>query len=176
MPIREGSAQAARLEKMREYLRQVLDGSLPTVEAEEVAVDDEGRLIEVGEPWRIKRAQTRPLPRGLVLVKGNVRIKGKLCGPGSVIDLSTAHGPLEAGTYMLLRVLAREEAPEVPVEIELYGGPGYLRAKSDKDGNPKWFAKHRTVKPEAFSRARPARPAPDPALLDDDDDDTKDAA
>lgn len=90
------------------------------------------------------------------MVRGAVRIKGKLCGPGSVINLTQAHGQLEAGNYMFMRAFAKADEPDVPVEIDLYGGPNYLMAASDKDGHPKWYAKHRTVKPECFSRARPA--------------------
>lgn len=172
MPIKS-DAQVARLEKLRMYLAGVLDGSVSTVrvEDEEPEYDGDGKLIEAGDQWRIMQAHTRPVPRGKVLVTGNVRIKGKVCGPGTVFTLSLSHGPLEAGNYMFLRALAEPEAPELPVEIELYGGEGYLRNKVDpKTGYPKWSAKHRTVRPDVFSRGRPPKPRPDPALLDEDED------
>lgn len=166
MPIKEGSAQDARLGKLRAYLAGVLDGSVTAVatEDQEPEYDEGGRLIELGDPYRIKQAQTRPLPPGRVLVDGNVRIKGKLCGPGTVINLSLAHGPLQAGNYMFIRALALVDAPGIPYEIDLYGGPGYLSAKTDaKTGFPKWVANYRTVRPDAFSKSRPAiaRPRPD---------------
>lgn len=180
MPIRPGSAQDLRLGKLRSYLAGVLDGSVGTVRAEEQEpeYDDQGMPVEVGDPDWIRRAQTQPVPRGLVLVRDPVRIKGKLCGPGTVITLSAQHGPLEAGTYRFMSAYARPEDPTLPVEINLYGGPGYLRAKKDpKTGLPKWVAKLRTVRPDCFSRARPAppRPTPDsdfvPEDYGDDDDD-----
>jgi hypothetical protein len=159
-------AQVERLEKLRAYLAGVLDGTVTAVHAEEQEpeYDEAGKLVEVGDKWRIMQAQTRPVPEGKVLVRHNIRIKGKLCGPGVIVSLSQAHGPLEAGDYMFLRALAKADEPDIPVEIELYGGPGYLRAKKcDKTGYPKWFAKHRSVRPECFSKARPpvSRPTPD---------------
>lgn len=155
MPIKPGSAQEKRLEKLRFYLAGVLDGSVATVRAEEYdETDEDGKPAEVGIPEMIRKQTTRPIPRGLILVRDPVRIKGKLCGPGTIINLSLAHGPLEAGNYLFLRALARADDPSVPVEIELYGGTGFLRAGRDKDGYPKWYANHRSVKPEVFRRAR----------------------
>lgn len=155
MPIKPGSKQAERLEKLKAYLAGVRDGTVSAVRVEEYEPDDTDPA-EVGNPEMIRKHTTRKVPRGLVLLRDPVRIKGKLCGPGTIINLSQAHGPLEAGTYQFLRALARPEEPSVPVEIELYGGYKYLTAGTDKDGWPKWSASHRTVKPEAFSRARPA--------------------
>lgn len=151
MPIRPGSAQEARLEKLRAYLASTLDGSVQTLRAEE-----QDEPVDVGIPDKIRFHTTRPVPRGRVLVRDPIRIKGTLCGPGTILNLSQAHGPLEAGTYMFIRALARPEDPSVPVEIDLYGGRGYLRAKTDKDGWPKWNAIYRTVSPEAFRRPRAA--------------------
>jgi hypothetical protein len=172
MPIRPGSAQDARLERLRAYLAGVLDGTVTAVRAEdqEPEYDADGRLVEVGEEWRIMQAQTRPVPRGMVLVRGNVRIKGTLCGPGTVITLSQAHGRLDAGSYVFLRALATADDPHTPVEIELYGGAGYLRAGKDKrTGFPKWFAKHRTVRPDCFSKPRPAPARSAPAQDEEED-------
>jgi len=151
----KSATQVRRLELLQQYLKMVTSGEV-SIRAEEPEHDDDGRLIEVGEQWRIQRAQTTPVPRGLVLVQHAVRLKGQLCGPGSIITLTMQHGPLGPGVYMFLRALARPEEPDVPVEIELYGGAGYLRAKPDKDGWPKWFALHRTVRPDVFRRGRPA--------------------
>lgn len=156
MPIKPGSAQEARLEKLKAYLSGVLDGSVGVIRAEEQELDEDGRIVEVGNPEWIRIMSTRKVPRGMIYIREPIRIKGKLCGPGTVINLSQAHGPLEAGNYMFMRAFARPEDPTVPVEIDLYGGQGYLRAKTDKDGWPKWFASHRTVKPEIFSRPRVA--------------------
>ena len=159
----KNAAQTKRLELLREYLRMVTSGEV-SLRAEDQGVDDDGRLIEAGEQRWIQRAQTTPVPRGLVLVHHAVRLKGQLCGPGSVLTLTMQHGPLEPGNYMLLRALARPEEPDVPVEIDLYGGAGYLRAKSDKEGRPMWHARYRTVRPDVFRRGRPpvqARPTPD---------------
>lgn len=156
LPIKN-AAQTRRLELLREYLRMVTSGEV-SLRAEDQGVDDDGRLIEVGEQRWIQRAQTTPVPRGLVLVHHAVRLKGQLCGPGSVLTLTMQHGPLEPGNYMFLRALARPEDPELPVEIELYGGAGYLRAKPDpKTGLDRWFAKHRTVRPDVFRRGRPVK-------------------
>lgn len=153
LPIKPGSAQEHRLELLRSYLANVLDGTV-SVRAEEPEFDEDGKQVEVGTQWRIMQSHTRPVPRGLVRIDHAIRLKGVLCGPGVVINLSMQHGPLEPGAYMFLRALARVEEPDVPVEIELYGGPRYLRAASDKDGWPKWFAKHRTVRPDVFRRGR----------------------
>jgi hypothetical protein len=155
-------AQVRRLELLRQYLANVLDGTV-SVRAEEPEYDDDGRLVEVGEQRWIQRAQTTPVPRGLVRIDHAVRLKGVLCGPGVVISLTMQHGPLEPGNYMFLRALARPEEPDTPVEIELYGGQGYLRAKPDpKTGLDRWFAKHRTVRPDVFRRGRPPVPRPTP--------------
>ncbi len=152
--------QLKRLELLQKYLQLVTSGEVAT-RAEEPEYTDDGRLIEVGEQYRIQRAQTTPVPRGLVLVSHAVRLKGQLCGPGSVLTLTLQHGPLEPGVYMFLRALAKPEEPDVPIEVELYGGRGYLRAKTDpKTGLPKWFAKHRTVRPDVFRRGRPVKSAP----------------
>lgn len=158
----KSASQVARLEKLRAYLVGVNDGTVGVVRAEEQEqeFDEHGKLIEVGNPDWIRRMSVKPVPRGLIFMRDPVRIKGKLCGPGSVINLSQAHGQLEAGTYMFMRAFAHPDAPDVPIEIDLYGGPNYLRAANDKDGYPKWFAKHRTVKPECFSRPRPKVSAP----------------
>lgn len=165
LPIKEGSAQAKRLELLQEYYRMVTSGEV-SVRAEEPEYGDDGRLIEVGEQWRIMQAQTRPIPRGLVRIDHAVRLKGTLCGPGVVLTLTMQHGPLEPGNYMFLRALAKPEEPDVPVEVELYGGARYLRAKNDKHGNPMWSAKHRTVKPDVFRRGRPAVSKASRTILD----------
>ena len=151
----KSASQVRRLELLRQYLGMVTSGEV-SVRAEEDAYDDDGRLVEVGTQRWIQKAQTSPVPRGLVLINHAVRLKGTLCGPGVVISLTMQHGPLEPGQYMFLRALARPEEPEVPVEIELYGGQGYLRTKPDpKTGLDRWFAKHRTVRPDVFRRGRP---------------------
>lgn len=157
MPI-TNAAQTKRLELLQSYLAMVTSGEV-SFRAEEPEYADDGRLVEVGEQWRIQQAQTRPVPRGLVRIDHAIRLKGMLCGPGIVLTLTMQHGPLEPGSYMFLRALAKPEEPEVPVEIELYGGTGYLRSKRDKDGWPKWSAKHRTVRPDVFRRGRPPRQA-----------------
>jgi hypothetical protein len=169
-------AQTERLRLLRAYLGMVTSGEV-SLKAEDPGLDDDGAMIEVGEQFRIMQAQTKPVPRGLVLVRHAVRLKGQLCGPGSVINLTMQHGPLGPGTYLFLRALARPEEPDVPVEIELFGGAGYLKAKTDpKTGFPKWFALHRTVRPDVFRRGRPpvTRPTPDsewrPGDGDGDDD------
>jgi hypothetical protein len=154
LPIKS-PAQLHRLELLRQYLANVNDGTV-SLRAEEPEFDDDGKLLEVGDQWRIMQSHIRPVPRGLVRIEHAVRLKGILCGPGVIINLTMQHGPLEPGAYMFLRALARPDEPDVPVEIELYGGPRYLRAASDKDGWPKWFAKHRTVRPDVFRRGRPA--------------------
>jgi len=156
LPIKN-AAQTHRLELLQQYLQMVTSGEV-SLRAEEPEYDDDGRLVEVGEQYRIQRAQTTPVPRGLVLINHAVRLKGQLCGPGSVITLTMQHGPLGPGSYVFLRALAQPEEPDVPVEIELYGGAGYLKAKTDpKTGFPKWFAKHRTVRPDVFRRGRPVK-------------------
>lgn len=171
MPI-TNAAQTRRLELLRSYLAMVTSGEV-SFRAEEPDYDDSGKLIEVGEQWRIQQAQTRPLPRGLVRIDHAIKLKGMLCGPGIVLSLTMQHGPLEPGSYMFLRALAKPEEPEVPVEIELYGGHGYLRAKKDpKTGLPKWFAKHRTVRPDVFRRGRVPvlkRPTPDSEYTGEDE-------
>lgn len=166
----KNASQTKRLELLRSYLSMVTSGEV-SFRAEEPEYADDGKLVEVGEQWRIQQAQTRPLPRGLVRIDHAIRLKGMLCGPGIVLTLTMQHGPLEPGSYMFLRALARPEEPEVPVEIELYGGTGYLRAKRDKDGWPKWCAKHRTVRPDVFRRGRPPvlRPTPDSEYTGEDE-------
>lgn len=167
LPIKN-AAQTRRLELLQEYLRMATSGEV-SLRAEEPEYDDNGRLVEIGEQRWIQRAQTTPVPRGLVRIDHAIRLKGQLCGPGSVLTLTMQHGPLEPGNYILLRALARPEEPDVPVEIELYGGHGYLRAKPDpKTGLDRWFCKHRTVKPDVFRRGRPPapkRPTPDSEYL-----------
>ena len=168
----KSAAQVKRLELLRQYLGMVTSGEV-SVRAEEDAYDDDGRLVEVGQQRWIQKAQTSPVPRGLVLINHAVRLKGTLCGPGVVISLTMQHGPLEPGNYMFLRALARPEEPDVPVEIELYGGQGYLRTKPDpKTGLDRWFAKHRTVRPDVFRRGRPV--AKSAALSQDEQDDGDD--
>jgi hypothetical protein len=162
MPIKNAK-QTHRLELLRSYLANVLDGSV-TFTAEEDVYTDDGRLLEVGEQRWIQKAQTGFIPRGLLLINHPLRLKGILCGPGVVLNLTMQHGPLEPGNYMFLRALAKPEEPEVPVEIDLYGGRGYLRTKPDpKTGLDRWYAKHRTVRPDVFRRGRPpiSRPIPD---------------
>jgi hypothetical protein len=131
---------------------------------EEMPTDSAGNIMEVGERWRIQKAQTTPVPRGLVLVREPIRIKGQLCGPGSIINLTMQHGQLGPGTYMFLSAYAKPDEPSLPLEINLYGGAGYLRGKTDpKTGFPKWHASHRTVRPGVFRLGRPPvqRPVPD---------------
>ncbi len=152
--------QLRRLEMLRSYLANVLDGTV-SVRAEEPEYTEAWTLVEVGEQWRIQQAQTRPVPRGLVRIDHAVRLKGILCGPGVVISLTMQHGPLGPGNYMFLRALARPEEPDVPVEIDLYGGQGYLRTKPDpKTGLDRWFCKYRTVRPDVFRRGRPVKSVP----------------
>lgn len=156
----KSAKQLERLEKLKAYLTGTLDGTVQTVRAEEYdEVDAEtGKPKEVGSPEMIRKHTTRPVPRGMLLIRDPIRIKGQLCGPGTIINLTQAHGPLDAGTYQFLRALAKAEDPETPVEIDLYGGTKYLRAASDKDGWPKWHAIYRTVHPDAFKRIRPTVP------------------
>jgi hypothetical protein len=170
MPIKPGSAQEARLHKLQEYLKGILDGTVTAVQAEDYdETDEDGRPLEVGNPDMIRKHTTRPVPSGRVLIRDPVRIKGKLCGPGSIINLTQAHGPLEAGNYQFLRALAALEEPNVPVEIELYGGYKYLTAKTSKEGWPMWNAIHRTVHPDAFRRARPSVKVSRPEEDEEDD-------
>lgn len=174
LPIKPGSAQDRRLQLLRSYLAGVLDETVGVIRAEEMPTDPDGRAVEVGEQWRIQRAQTTPVPRGLVLVREPIRIKGQLCGPGSLITLTMQHGPLGPGTYMFLSAYARPEEPSTPTEINLYGGAGYLRAKTGKDGLPTWYASHRTVRPDVFRRGRPPaprRPTPDSEFTPEGEDD-----
>lgn len=155
----KSAKQVARLEKLKAYLLGVHDGTVQTVHAEEYdETGADGKPLEVGSPEMIRKHTTRPVPRGLILIRDPIRIKGRLCGPGTIINLTQGHGPLEAGTYQFLRALADPSDPAVPVEIDLYGGRSYLSAKTDKDGWPKWHATYRTVRPDAFSRIRPKVP------------------
>ncbi len=158
----KNAKQIRRLELLQSYLSNVLSGTV-SFTAEEDTYDDDGRLQEVGEQRWIQRAQTSPIPRGLILINHPLRLKGILCGPGVVLNLTMQHGSLEPGTYMFLRALAKPEEPDVPVEIDLYGGRGYLRTKPDpKTGLDRWYAKHRTVRPDVFRRGRPPVPRPTP--------------
>ena len=170
-------AQLKRLELLRAYLAMVTSGEV-SLRAEEDSYGEDGRLIEVGTQYWIQKAQTTKVPRGLVLINHAVRLKGQLCGPGIIISLTMQHGPLEPGNYRFLRALAHPDEPDVPVEIELYGGQGYLRTKPDpKTGLDRWFAKHRTVRPDVFRRGRPPapkRPTPDSEYTQEPEDSDED--